>query len=270
MHRHRILALLVCAAAVAACDKNARQSITAPAVGARVKFFNFGVGAPGVNFFAGSTKLTAISSTSCQPPNDTTTVCRTNGIESTNGVAYSAAGNGALYNEVAPGSVTLAGKIAATTDNGLAVASTSATLDDGKYYSFFVSGVYDATGKKADAFVVEDPIPSSDNIDFTQAQVRLVNASSNVGTMILYAKNTLTGTEVALGSTVAYKAAGAFTSLPAGVYDLNTRASGSTTNIVTRLAVSFVGGHVYTVTARGDATSAVTASKPALDNTANR
>jgi len=37
-----------------------------------------------------------------------------------------------------------------------------ATLTDGKFYSYFVSGVYDATGKKTDAFVVEDVLPAVD------------------------------------------------------------------------------------------------------------
>jgi hypothetical protein len=41
--------LLVAAALSAACEKSAVQDITAPPAGsARIKFFNFGVGAPGV------------------------------------------------------------------------------------------------------------------------------------------------------------------------------------------------------------------------------
>src|SRR3954468_800103 len=117
MHKYKSLArVALCVAALFACDKNGRQDITAPATGARVKFFHFGVTAPGVNFYANTVKMTAISSAACQPPNDTTTVCRTTGNESTTGVAYAAAGNGALYNEVVPGQVTLTGKISATTD----------------------------------------------------------------------------------------------------------------------------------------------------------
>lgn len=269
MNRYASLALALCAVtAAAACGDKTVQNITAPAAGAHVKFFNFGVGAPGVNFYANTTKTTAISSTSCQPPNDTTTVCRTNGVESTNGTSYSSAANGGLYNDVVPGTVTLAGKIAAVTDNGLAVASLSAPIVDGKYYSFYVSGIYDATGKKADAFIVEDPIPATP--DYTQAYVRFVNAISNSQPMTLYAKSSVTGTESAIGSTVAYQQAGSFVAVPAAVYDLNTRTAGSATNVITRTAVSFVAGHVYTITARGDMTSTVTANKPALDNTANR
>jgi hypothetical protein len=268
MHRYGSLVLLLCAVALGACDKNGRQDITAPASGANVKFFHFGVTAPGVNFYANTQKMTAISSTACLPPNDTTAVCRTTGTESTTGTAYGAAGSGGLYNEVTPGQATLSGKIAAATDKDLAISTVSATLDDGKFYSYYISGIYDATAKKVDAFVVEDPIPTS--IDPTQAYVRFVNAVSNSQPMTLYAKSTTTGNEVAVGSTVAYKAAGTFLALPGGVYDLNTRTAGSSTNVVTRTAVSFVAGRVYTVASRGDLVSTVTANKPALDNTANR
>jgi uncharacterized protein DUF4397 len=267
-HRYRSLALVVGAIAIAACDKNGVQNITAPAHGASVKFFNFGVGAPGVNFYANTQKMTAISTTNCQPPNDTTAVCKATGNESTTGVAFSAAGSGGLYNQITPGQTTLTGKIAAATDKDLSISPVTATLEDGKYYSYFISGIYDATGKKVDAFVVEDPIPTT--IDPTQAYVRFVNAVSNSPAQTLFATSTVTAKESAVGAAVAYKSAGTFTALPGGVYDLNTRVSGSSTNVITRTGVSFVAGRVYTVTSRGDQNSSVTANKPALDNTANR
>jgi hypothetical protein len=267
MNRYVSLALLFGAVAIAACDKNARQDITAPAVGTNVKFFNFGVGTPRVNFFANDQKITAIITADCQPPKDTTSVCRTAGTD-TLGAAYGAAGNAGLYNAITPGQNTLTGRIAAVTDKNLAVSSLSATLDNSKYYSYYASGIYDATAKKVEAFIVEDPIPAT--IDPTQAYVRFVNAISNSQPMTLYAKSSTTGNEVAIGSTVTYKAAGTFQAVPGGVYDLNTRTAGSATNVITRTAVSFVAGRVYTVSSRGDMVSTVTANKPALDNTANR
>jgi hypothetical protein len=265
---NRFLALLLAAATIAACDKNANQIITDPAVGANVKFFNFGVGTPGVIFFANDQKLTAISSTLCQPPNDTTAVCKSTGNDSTAGTAYGGAGSGGLYSAVAPAQYTLTGRLAASSVNHATIATVAASLADGKYYSYFISGIYDATSKTADAFVVEDPIPAT--IDPAQAYVRFVNAVPNAQPMTLFAKNTTTSTEVPVGSTVAYKAAGAFTAIPAGAYDLNTRTAGSATNVITRTAVSFAAGRVYTIASRGDMVSTVTANKPALDNTANR
>ena len=112
----------------------------------------------------------------------------------------------------------------------------------------------------------------ADRTDFGFATVRFVHAISNGNPMTLYAKNTTTGTEIAIGSEVAYKGAGAFTPVPMAVYDLSTRYAGPATNAITRAAVSFIGGRSYTVGARGDITivSTTATNRPFLDNTANR
>jgi hypothetical protein len=247
-----MVALLCLAALSAGCDKNAVRDITEPSPGeARIKFFNFGVNSPGVNFYANAQKMTAITSAT--------------GVESTTGVNYGSAGSGGLYMAIAPGQYTLAGKIAAATDKDLAISGVTATLGAGKYYSFYQSGLYSTTTKQSDAFVVEDPLPAQ--FDFTTAYVRFVHAIYNANAMTLYAKNTTTLAEAAIGGSVAYKAAGAFVVVPAGVYDLGARYAGVTTNALSRALVSFVAGRVYTITARGDI---ATSSTLFLDNTTNR
>ena len=194
MNSHRSLAVLLGAALLSACGGKAVQDITGPLASARIRFFNFGVNAPGVNFYANDTKMTAISSTT--------------GAESTTGVVYGAVGSAGFYAAIAPGTYSVMGL-------ALKMAFTNLTL---------------------------------------------------------YAKNTTTGTEVAVGADVAYKGAGAFTPLPTAVYDLSTRVAGSATNVVVRTGVSFSAGRVYTIGARGDITVAGTtaANRPILDNTANR
>jgi hypothetical protein len=259
MNRYASIAALLCAALLTSCDaydKKAVGDITAPAAGARIRFFNFGVNAPGVNFYANATKMTAILSAT--------------GTESTVGVVYGGVGSGGDYAVITPGQYTLTGKIAAATDKDLAIATAPATIADGKYYSFYMSGFYDATAKSVESFIVEDAF--APQFDYTAASVRFVNAISNSSPMTLYAKNTTTGAEVAVGGAVAYKAGGAFTALPNAVYDLNTRVAGSTTNVITRTAVSFSAGRVYTIGARGDITvvSTTATTRPTLDNTANR
>lgn len=252
----RTMSIAAAAVLVASCDENAVQDITGPLATARVKFFNFGVNAPAVNFYANTTKMTAINSAT--------------GVESTTGVAYGGVGAGGLYSAIAPGQYTFAGKIAAAVDKDLAVSSVTATIADGKAYSFYMSGFYNATGKSVEGFLIEDAYPA--DIDWNVAYVRFVHAISNANPMTLYARNTTTAAEVAIGGAVAYKAGGAFTSVPPGSYDLNTRYSGSTTNVVTRTAVTFNPGRVYTIGARGDitVTSTTAANRPILDNTANR
>ncbi len=256
MKKHTSIALLFLVAAVAACGSKMTTDITSPVAASKVKFFNFGVNAPGVNFYAGTTKMTAISSTT--------------GVESVTGTAYGSVGSGGFYASIAPGSYTLTANIAAATDKDLAISKVTATITDGKSYSFYTSGFYDATAKTVEGFVVEDGYPAT--IDYSQSLVRFVNAISNSQPMILYAKNQLTGTEVAVGAAIAYKAGGPFTGLPQGVYDLSTRLAGSATNSATLTAVSFNAGRVYTIGARGDFTivSTSAANRPILSNVANR
>jgi len=263
MTKFGTLAALCCAAALSGCDKTAVQDISAPAPGAAIRFFNFGVGAPGVNFYGNERKLTAITSAT--------------GTESTTGVGYGSVAAGGFYTGVEPGQYTFSGKIAAATDKDLAISSVPVTIEAGKFYSFYQSGFYSTTAKNVDAFVVEDPLPPT--VDFANAYVRFVNAISNSSPMTLFVKATTpaTSAEVTVGGLVAYKNASVFVSIPPGVYDLATRTSGSSTNAITRASsssstISFLAGHMYTISARGDMTitSTTATNRPFLDNTANR
>jgi hypothetical protein len=256
MKTFSMMTVLLCAATLSGCEKNAVQEITGTLPTARVKFFNFGVGAPGVNFYANEVKMTAIVSAT--------------GAESVLGVAYGAAGAGGFYSALDPGSYALRGRIAAATDKDLTVATVTTPLADGKAYSFYMSGPYDAVAKSVDAFVVEDDFPAT--IDFAQAYVRFVHTISNAQPMTLYVKNATTAAEVPIGAAVAYKGAGTFVPVAGGVYDLGARLAGVATNAVSRTAVSFSAGRVYTISSRGDitVTSATATNRPQLDNTANR
>lgn len=268
---------LAALAALAACGTGGPQAITGAAPGARVKFFNFGINAPNVNFYANDIKVTAISSTSCTPlptpPADS--LCKAGGVESANGTAYGAAAAGGFYVGLAPGQYTFSGRISAATDRGLAIASVPASIADGKNYSVYLTGFYDAAAKKADGFMVEDAYP--DRIAYDSVYLRFVNAIPNAGPLTLFFRNPATSTVVQVSPPVAYKAAGAFTvfALPpdvVGAVDLVARTAGSTANAITTTGVTISPGRVYTVTARGDltVTSSTAANRPQLDNTANR
>lgn len=257
-HRNasRALALAVAGALFAACDKNTVQELPfAPTTGTQVKFFNFGVNAPPVNFYADQQKMTAVQSGT--------------GSEATTGVAYGGVGNGNAYSQIAPGTYTLTGRIAAATDKDLAIDTLIASLAGGKYYSFYLSGFYNTTAKTSDAVVVEDPI--SPPTDFSKAYVRFVHVIANASPLTLYARSTTVGDTTAIGGAIAYKGAGTFTAIPTGIYDLFARYTDSTTNKVARTAVTFLGGHIYTVGARGDITitSTTATNRPFLDNTTN-
>ena len=250
-----ILGLLLITA-LYSCEKNAVQDITGEAPQSRIKFFNFGLGTPGVNFYANDIKMTAISSTT--------------GIEAVTGVAYGGVGAGGLYSSIKPGTYVFSGKIAALVDKDLSIANINGTIAAQKDYSLYLSGIYNTTSKTVDGFVVEDNFPAS--LDTGRAYVRFVNAIHNSSAMTLYALNTnTTSAELAIGDAIAYKAGGAFVAVPNGVYNLSVRAAGSATSLISRASVSFSKGRIYTIGARGNMSpTAVTADKPALDNTLNR
>jgi hypothetical protein len=277
MNRHKSIAVLLCAAALASCDyeKNAVQDIVGSPAGSAVRFFNFGFGTPTVNFYADNTKLTAINVGTCTtlPPAVPSDACMNAGAESALGVGYGGVGSGGLYSTIDPGQHTLTGRISTLADKDLPISTLAATLEDGKKYSFYQSGNYNATTKTVDAFIVEDPI--APEIEWFAANVRFVNAIFNANPMTLYARNQVTGEEFVIGGEVAYKAAGAFTEVPIGVYDLSTRYTGSATNVLTRPAVSFGFGNTYSITARGDitvapSTACAAANRTCLDNTSHR
>jgi len=256
MTRHLKFAALLCAAALSACGDDANQLLatTAPAA-AQVKFFNFGVGAPGVNFYANTTKMTAIGSAT--------------GTESTTGTTYGNAGAGGAYSAIAPGQYDISGKIAATTDKDLAISKVTATLEAGKKYSFYQSGFYNTTTKTVDSFLIEDKVPPV-STDTAITYVRFVNAISNSTPLTLYAKKTDTGAQVVIGGSTAYKGATDFVAMPGGFYDLSARDSTGADKIV-RTGVSLNSRLVFTITARGDMTitSTTSGNRPQLDATFN-
>lgn len=259
MKPSRSFALLLGVVALTGCDKDAVQisSITAPVAGARVKFFNFGINAPQVNFYAGNNKVTAISSTT--------------GVESTVGVAYGAVAAGNNYIALPPGQTTFSGRISAAVDKDLPIATVPATIEDRKAYSVYLTGFYNTVTKQAEGFVVQDNFP--DTLDYSQALVRFVNASPNAQPMQLTLLEPVAGAVTSVGGAVAFKAAGVFVGVPTGSYTLTARNSGSTTAAVTRTAVSFLPGRVYTITIRGDMTlpsTGTAVNRPFLDNSINR
>jgi len=281
MRLHRLRVALLSALALAACDKNTLHDPSGPAPTSGIMFLNFGVNSPTVQFYDGERKLTASSSSTCQlaknpPVTATDTLCLTVGGQATSGLAYgsiaASSTGGSEYVGVDPGTYTITAHIATTAsaDYGLTISTVPVTVEAGKWYSLYQSGFYNTTTKTVDAFYVEDPIPAT--VDWTKSYVRLVNAIGNSQPMTLY--GTLTGGtgEVAIGGPVAYKAAGAFTEVAPGLYDLRTRYTGETTNRVVRTGVPLVGGHVYTISARGDltVTSTTATNRPILEVTANR
>ncbi len=262
------LTALLISATVISCKKNSIQVIDAPVDAsqtAQIKYFNFGVGAPGVNFFANDVKVTGALSTA--------------GAETTTGTATGSVYPQSGYSVIAGGTYTIKGQIpsTATADANLAIATVPSTsLSNGKNYTLYMSGIYNTTTKQSDAFLVEDKLPAFNS---TVAYIRFVNAISNAAQpMSLYVRSnaTTTSPEAQAANSVVYKTGSDFVAVPIGSYELYARyPSAPTTNVITRNGTSVValnGGKIYTITARGDinVTSTTSASRPQLDFSTNR
>ena len=244
----------------ASCEKSAVQVIDSAPTGPLLRFYNFALNGPSVNFYANDLKVTATSSAT--------------GLEAVTGVNYAGLfpANNSYLALLSAGNVVFKTVIPATAlvSPSVTVANITATVESGKYYSFFTSGIYDATAKTTSGFIIEDMIPA---VDTSSAYVRIVNAIPNAGIagFDLKAINTTTLASIDIAALTAYKAASGFVKVPNGVYNLTAISSNTPTSYtITRSAVSFSKGFVYTITARGDATLTTGTNLRALDLTRNR
>lgn len=275
MRIHTSLIALLGAAALVACGDKAEKNIAGPVPStSAIRFFNFSVNAPTVQFFANDQQVTATNTGSCNgaknpPVTATDSTCLAIGIQSATGISYGSVAAGGLYTAIDPGQYTFTGRQMSTKGPTATISTAPVTIESGKYYSYYQSGIYNATTKTSDAFVVEDVLPAT--VDWSKSLVRFVNAIGNSTPMTLVAVDTL-GNSTNLGGAVAYKSAGAFTALTPAPYDLHARDANGADKIV-RTFVTFMPGHVYTITARGDMTVSSTGTatnRPFLDNTANQ
>jgi hypothetical protein len=252
------IAVLLCATVLSSCGEEAFPDITGPMGQTRIRFFNFSVGAPGVYFYANNNKAAGIGAASVVI--DAKTGVVTSSLESITGTTYGNVTAGGYYSAVTPGTYDLQAKMADTLQRATIVSTVNTALSAGKAYSYYMSGAYDATLKTAEAFVVEDNFPA---MDWTQAYVRFVNAGPTSAPLTLYGTNTTLATpEAAIGAITAYKAGSAFVGVPTGSYNLAAKDAGGVSK-VTRTAVQFSAGRVYTITLRGT-------TSLFLDNTTNQ
>ncbi|RYY26210.1 MAG: DUF4397 domain-containing protein [Sphingobacteriaceae bacterium] len=224
------------------CKKDAVQVIDVPVQsGAQIRFFNFGMNSPSVNFYANDIKVSATSSTT--------------GAESTTGVTY---GNtfpsGSIYTLLPAGNYTLKGQLPSTVamDANLSIANVTANLENNKYYSFYTCGFYNAIAKTSDAFVIEDKLPA---VDTSAAYIRFVNVVPNApSTISLSLRNTTTLVETPVATAIAYKSASDFIKAPQAVYDLIIRYQISATSpaTISFSSISLLKNRVYTFSTRGD------------------
>lgn len=244
----------------ASCEKSAVQVIDSTPTGPLLRFYNFALDGPSVNFYANDLKVTATSSAT--------------GLLAATGVNYGGLfpANNSYVALASAGSVVFKTVTPSTAlvNPGLNIASITAPVLAGKYYSVYTSGVFDATAKTTTSFIVEDNIPA---VDTSAAIVRIVNAipTAGIAGFDLKAVNTTTAEAVVISSATAYQTSSPFVKVPNGVYNLTSVSTNTPTSYtITRTSVSFSKGFVYTISTRGDATLSTGTNARALDLTRNR
>jgi hypothetical protein len=266
MKKHIYIAALLLSTLVSACKKNGVHEVETVKTdaGAQLKFYNFGINAPSVNFYANADKISATTSAT--------------GAEAVTGVSYGSVFPATNYALIAGGAYTFKGIIPSTAvlDKDAVVANIPGTIENGKFYSVYTSGFYNTATKIVDGFIVEDKVPTEAATPVTAANVRFVNTVPNgIANFDLIGKNTTTLAEVVIATNVKYKGASEFVQVPFGVYELYARYTGTAVNVISRngtSTVSFIKGRSYTVSSRGDITvvSTTATNRPFLDNTSNR
>jgi hypothetical protein len=274
MRIHTSLIALFGAAALVACGEKAERNIAAPVTEpSSIRFFNFSVNSPTVQFFANDKQVTATNTAGCNgaknpPVTATDSTCLLSGIQTSTGVAYTGVAAGGLYTGIDAGQYTLTGRQMSVNGPTTTISTVSATIESGKSYSYYQSGFYNSTTKTTDAFIIEDPLPTT--IDWSKALVRFVNTIGNSVPMTLVLVDTL-GNATSVGGATAYKAGTTFTAVTPAPYNLRARDAGGADKI-SRDFVTFFPGHVYTITTRGDmtVTSSTATNRPYLDVTESR
>lgn len=245
------------------CKEEAVLNINEPIVGARIKLYNFGINGPTVNFYSSDTKVSAVLSAT--------------GKESINGISF-----GSVYPTIGYGlspegqrelKAITPSTITTTTPN-MTIASVTGNLVNDKFYSVFVSGVYNATTKQAEMFVVEDDFPKG--LDTARTYIRVVNPGSNTSTIkvVLTKTTTVTGQppiveDFPLASGIPYKGASPFVAFKPGFYSI-TLTDAASGKVVTRTATGFLKERIYTLALRGNLVTTTPAVAPFIDFTTNQ
>ena len=237
-----------------------------PGTEAQVRFYNFGISAPSINFYANGKKVTATQSLT--------------GEMAPTGVSFGGTYPSLGYVEIEPGSnITISSKtpttLAIPTNNtnnyeqDKQVSSVNvSSLESKKRYSLFIAGYFDKNTHTAESFIISDDLPPSDT---SKVFIRFVNSGvAEAGTLSIKVsrmEGTTVLTEDIVDPALAFKTATPFVAFPYGTYKFTIIPSNATNRIWER-TISLNRDRVHTIAVRGDLRN--TSPAPLLDNTQNR
>lgn len=239
-------AVLAAGFMLGACDKNAIEDYNEPAnSGAYIKFAHAAAEAPAVNFYLGSTKVSALAPKSSG---------ELQGLEYTASPVFPASYG---YANVAAGNQTLQA-IATPSAGGAVVANAQLTLNEGDYYTSYLVGGNGAF----ETLTLQDELPAE---NYTQSHIRFVNlmqgaAAGINATVIRKATSETPEARTGLGSAIAVKGNTAYVGLePQGSFEVEFKQEGSETVLLKTSSFSPLAGRVYTIVLRGSSAEAASA-----------
>lgn len=230
----------------------------------QVRFYNFVINGPTVNFYANGVKSTGITSTT--------------GQEAANGVGWGGTHPNIGYVEIPAGSNVNIESI--TPKNMLIPASNPNNYEPGivsssliipeieplKQYSVYLSGYWDKVNKKSKSFYIKDEMPG---VDTASTFIRFVNSGVEAAGNLKFVvtnRDTLIGT-IMIDDKVPYGGASKFIAVPYGTYNVKIYTISGDSLIRNGLALS--PDRVHTFALRGDILSKK-APLPYIDNVQNR
>lgn len=264
-----ILYLAVIAVVISSCGEKdiiINEYTREPGDEAQVRFYNFGINSPSVNFYADNVKITASQSLT--------------GEMASTGVSFGATYPSIGYVEV-PGGQNI--NLFSKTPTTLVIPTNNVNnykqdtevsnmvvpkLESKKQYSLFIAGYFDKNTHKAESFIISDELPPSDT---SKVFIRFVNSGvAEAGTLsvkISRMKGTEVLSEEIVDPALAFKSATEFKGFPYGTYKFTIIPSNATNRTWER-TITLNRDRVHTIAIRGDLRN--TSPAPLLDNTQNR
>lgn len=238
----------------------------APGDEAQVRFYNFGINAPSVNFYANDVKVTAAQSLTGEMA---ATGVSFGGTYPSLGYVEVPTGQGVIVKSKTPTTLVIPTNNVNKYEKDKEVSNlTVSTLESRKQYSVFIAGYFNKDTHTAESFVISDDLPPSDT---SKVFIRVVNSGvAEAGTLSIKAER-MKGTEVlseqVIDAALPFKKATPFVALPYGSYRL-TIVSSVTPTVLWQRTLTLNADRVHTIAVRGDLR--FTSPAPLLDNTQNR
>lgn len=230
----------------------------------QVRFYNFVMNGPTVNFYANGVKSTGITSTT--------------GKEAANGVGWGGthpnigyveipAGNNVTIESITPKNMLIPTNNINNYEGGIVTSSlVIPKIEPLKQYSVYLSGYWDKINKNSKSFYIKDEMPG---VDTASVFMRFVNSGvEEAGDLkfVVTSRDTLVGT-IVIDEKIPYGTASKFVAVPYGTYNLKVYTTKGDSLI--RNGIVLNPDRVHTFALRGNILSKSPIA-PWIDNVQNR